>query len=66
MTPRAGAGRESADGRCPSCAVCTLSILTTERASTWVWTDPGGEVCCAHVDCLIRIGEFDHSTWQDR
>jgi hypothetical protein len=50
------------DAPCPAgphCAVCGLDIEHADFEQAMVWADPGGNACCAHVDCLRRLGETE-------
>lgn len=61
-----GAGGPAHEASCPAgadddycCCVCQGHINIIGRRDAYVWSDPGGEWCLAHGDCLRRLGEQD-------
>lgn len=41
------------------CVICLHHIRLEEYRSARCWTDPDGQTCAAHAECLVRIGERD-------
>ncbi len=41
------------------CCVCVAPIGLDDRPAAQCWTDPDGQPCVAHFDCLVRVGEFE-------
>lgn len=57
MSQRAGGpGESQIEGPC--CAICD-SPITSPDGLAQCWSDPGGNPCAAHFECLRRIGEFE-------